>query len=385
MQPAAVSIVRCDGYENETVYERVKQAVDLVGGIGAFVSRNDRVLIKPNLLVAKTPDRAALTHPAVLEAAIRLVLEAGAKPLVGDSPALGSARACAEKGGFSPVLKKYGVPLLACEKPVTVKSPDAAFKTFEVAKDALEVDAIINLPKLKTHGQMVMTMAVKNTFGLVPGVRKTQWHLRVGNKPAHFARMLVDLHYRVAPVLSIMDAVTAMEGNGPGSGDPVDLGLIIAGADASAIDAVSCGIVGLDPSLLYTLVEAKKARLGMTDLSRITVRGEKIEDVSVTGFRFPPTGPVITAMPAALSRIARRILTPRPVIIPETCTRCGRCEKICPARAITGPPPSRRRAAMPPGRMAIDYSACIRCFCCQEICPEGAVAIRTGWFIRNRI
>jgi uncharacterized protein (DUF362 family) len=385
MRPTAVSIVRCDGYENETVYGRVKQAVDFVGGIGAFVSRDDRVLIKPNLLVAKTPDRAALTHPAVLEAAIRLVLEAGAKPLVGDSPALGSARACAEKGGFSPVLKKYGVPLLACEKPAIVKSPDAAFKTFEVAKDALEVDAIINLPKLKTHGQMVMTMAVKNTFGLVPGVRKTQWHLRVGNKPAHFARMLVDLHYRVAPVLSIMDAVTAMEGNGPGSGDPVDLGLIIAGADASAIDAVSCGIVGLDPSLLYTLVEAKKARLGITDLSRIAVRGERIEDVSVTGFHFPPTGPVITAMPAALSRIARRILTPRPVIIPETCTRCGRCEKICPARAITGPPPSRRRAAMPPGRMAIDYSACIRCFCCQEICPEGAVTIRTGWFIRNKI
>jgi uncharacterized protein (DUF362 family)/Pyruvate/2-oxoacid:ferredoxin oxidoreductase delta subunit len=384
MRPEAVSIVRCDGYENETVYGRVKQAVDLVGGIGAFISKNDRVLIKPNLLVAKPPDRAALTHPAVLEAAIRLVLEAGAKPLVGDSPALGSARACAEKGGFGPVLKKYGVPLLACEKPATIKSPDAAFKTFEVAKDALEVDAIINLPKLKTHGQMVMTMAVKNTFGLVPGVRKTQWHFRVGNNPAHFARMLVDLHYRVAPVLSIMDAVTAMEGNGPGSGDPVDLGLVIAGADASAIDAVSCGIVGLDPSLLYTLVEAKKARLGITDLSRITVQGEKIEDVSVTGFHFPPTGPLITAMPATLSRIARRILTPRPIIIPETCTRCGRCEKICPARAITGPP-SRRRAAMPPGRMVIDYSACIRCFCCQEICPEGAVTIRTGWFIRNKI
>ena len=385
MRPAEVSIVRCDGYENEIVYGRVKQAVDLVGGIGAFVSRNDRVLIKPNLLVAKTPDRAALTHPAVLEAAIRLVLEAGAKPLVGDSPALGSARACAEKGGLTPVLKKYGVPLLACEKPATIKNPDGAFKTFEVAKDALDIDKIINLPKLKTHGQMVMTMAVKNTFGLVPGVRKTQWHFRVGNNPAHFARMLVDLHYRVAPVLSIMDAVTAMEGNGPGSGDPVDLGLIVAGADASAIDAVSCGIVGLDPSLLYTLVEAKKAGLGTADLSHITVRGEKLEDVSVTGFRFPPTGPVITAMPAALSRIARRILTPRPVIIPETCTRCGRCEKICPARAITGPPPSRRRAAMPPGRMAIDYSACIRCFCCQEICPEGAVTIRTGWFIRNKI
>jgi uncharacterized protein (DUF362 family)/ferredoxin len=385
MPQTAVSIVRCDGYENETVYENVKKAVDLIGGIGAFVSRNDRVLIKPNLLVAKTPDRAALTHPAVLEAAIRLVLEAGATPLVGDSPALGSAKGCAEKGGLGPVLKKYGVPLLACEKPATIKNPGGAFVSYEVARDALEVDKIINLPKLKTHGQMVMTMAVKNTFGLVPGVRKTQWHFRIGNNPPHFARMLLDLHYRVAPVLSVMDAVTAMQGNGPGSGDPTDLGLIVAGADASAVDAVSCRIVGLDPTLLYTLAEAKKAGRGTTGLSEITVLGRPLRDVSVTGFRFPATGPLISVIPPAFTRIARRILAPRPAILSERCIECGRCEKICPARAITGPPPAERRAAVPPGRMTIDYAACIRCFCCQEICPEGAVAIRTGWFIRNRI
>jgi uncharacterized protein (DUF362 family)/ferredoxin len=384
MSTATVSVVSCDGYEQETTYAKMKEAVDLLGGIGTFVSRNDRVLIKPNILVAKTPDRAALTHPAVLEAAIRLVLEAGGKPLVGDSPALGSTSACAQKGGFGPVLKKYGVPLLKCEKPAVIKNPDGAFKTFEVARDALEVDRIINLPKLKTHGQMIMTMAVKNTFGLVPGVRKTQWHFRIGNNPTHFARMLVDLHYRIAPVLSIMDGITAMQGNGPGSGDPVDLGLIIAGADASAIDVVSSRIVGLDPMLLYTLEQAKKAGRGTTELSAITVRGRPIKEVSVTGFRFPATGPLISAIPAVFTRAARRILTPRPVIIPDLCIECGRCEKTCPARAISGPPPSRRRAAMPPGRMAIDYTTCIRCFCCQEICPEGAVSIRTGWFIRNR-
>jgi ferredoxin len=225
---------------------------------------------------------------------------------------------------------------------------------------------------------------VKNIFGLIPGARKTQWHLRVGNNPAHFARMLVDLHYRMSPVLSIMDGVTAMEGNGPASGDPVDLGLVIAGADASAIDAVSCRIVGLDPSLLYTLAESRKARRGTSELSAVSVLGERLEDVSVEGFRFPPTGPVMSGMPAAVSRIARRVLTPRPVIIPDLCIECGRCEKTCPARAISGPPPSKRRAAMPPGRMTIDYTACIRCFCCQEICPEGAVTIRTGWFIRNK-
>jgi uncharacterized protein (DUF362 family)/Pyruvate/2-oxoacid:ferredoxin oxidoreductase delta subunit len=385
MPKAAVSVVRCDGYESEAVYRKVKQAVDLVGGIGAFVSRNDRVLIKPNLLMAKTPERAALTHPAVLEAAVRLVLEAGATPLVGDSPALGSARACAEKGGFGPVLKKYGVRLLACDEPAAVRNPGGAFASFEVARDALEADKIINLPKLKTHGQMIMTMAVKNTFGLVPGVRKTQWHFRIGNNPAHFARMLVELHYRTAPVLSVMDAVTAMQGNGPGSGDPVDLGLIVAGADAAAVDAVSCRIVGLDPSLLYTLTEAKKAGRGTTDLSEIAVPGSPLRDVSVSGFHFPATGPLISAIPPAFTRLARHILTPRPVIGSDRCTRCGRCEKICPARAITGPPPAGRREAAPKGSMTIDYAACIRCFCCQEICPEGAITIRTGWFIRNRV
>jgi len=385
MSTTTVSVIRCDGYENEAVYRAVKRAVDLVGGIEGFVSRNDRVLIKPNLLSAKTPDRAALTHPAVLEAVVRLVQEAGATPLVGDSPAIGSTRACAEKGGFGPVLKKYGVPLLPFERPAVIKNPAGALKTFERARAALEVDKIINLPKLKTHGQMIMTMAVKNTFGLVPGVRKTQWHLRIGNNPGHFARMLVDLHYKAAPVLSVMDAVVAMQGNGPGSGDPVDLGLIVAGADASAIDAVTCRIVGLTPSLLYTLAEAKRAGRGTTDLSAITVLGENLHDVSVSGFRFPPTGPLISGIPPVFTRITRRILTPRPVIGPDRCTECGRCEKICPAGAITGPPTATRRAAAPPGRMVIDYTACIRCFCCQEICPEGAITIRTGWFIRNRV
>jgi uncharacterized protein (DUF362 family)/NAD-dependent dihydropyrimidine dehydrogenase PreA subunit len=388
MSSTQVSVVRCDGYESEAVYRKAKEAVDLVGGMGAFVSRGDRVLIKPNLLSARTPDRAVLTHPAVVEAAIRLVVEAGGTPLVGDSPSIGSARSCAQKGEILPVLERYGVPLLSCETVAVVKNPDGAFKTFEVAKDALSVDKIINLPKLKTHGQMVMTLAVKNTFGLIPGARKTQWHLRTGNRPDHFARMLVDLHYLMRPVLSIIDGIMAMQGNGPGSGDPVDMGLVIAGADASAVDHVISRIVGLDPSLLYTLVEARKAGLGTVDPSRIEVRGERLGDVSVEGFIFPPTGPLMGGVPAGITRIARRILTPRPVMIPELCIECGRCEKVCPARAITGPPPQAKRRAdkrsRTPGRMTIDYDRCIRCFCCQEICPEGAIQIRTGWFIRNK-
>jgi uncharacterized protein (DUF362 family)/ferredoxin len=348
------------------------------------------VLLKPNLLSPKAPETAALTHPTVLDAAIRLVKEAGGVPLVGDSPAYSAVSSCLKKGEMLPVLEKHGVQLLPFETSTEIRNPDGAFKVFEVAEDALDVDKIINLPKLKTHGQMVMTLAVKNMFGVVVGGRKSQWHLRVGDKPRQFARMIVDLHYRVEPVLSIMDAVTAMEGNGPGSGDPVDLGLFIAGSDASAVDTVACRIVGLDPSLLYTLAEAKRAGLGITSYSDIQVLGENIEDVSVEGFKFPPTMPLTAGIPGFLTRVARRILTPRPIIDDEQCVMCGRCEEICAARAISReeagnmPAVTRSGKKRPPGRMSIDYNRCIRCFCCQEICPEGAITIKTGWFPRTR-
>jgi len=363
-----VSIIKCDDYDTEDVYLKVKESVDLLGGIKKFVSRGDRVLIKPNMLSAKPPESAVQTHPAVIEAAIRLVIDAGAIPLVGDSPGIGSSKSCAEKGGFSPILEKYGTELLKFNDAVTVKNPDGTFKVFEIARDILEVDKIINLPKPKTHGQMVMTMAVKNTFGAVVGAKKTQWHLKVGNSPAKFARMLLDLHYMLNPTLSIMDAITAMEGNGPGSGDPVDLGLIFAGADATAIDAAASSVVGLDTSLLYTLSEAKRMGIGGTDISEIDVQGERIDDVLVSGFKFTPTGPIMGRTPAIITRIARRALTPRPVINHDICTMCRQCEKICSAKVIK----------KSKGRMTIDYHNCIRCFCCQEICPEGAITIRRG-------
>jgi len=389
MTDARVSLVRCDEYRKDLVYRKMKEAVDLVGGMGAYVSPGERVLLKPNLLSPKAPDAAALTHPTVLEAVIRLVKEEGAIPLVGDSPAYSAALSCLKKGELLPVLEQYNVEILPFETSTELKNPTGAFKVFEVAEDALSVDKIINLPKFKTHGQMAMTLAVKNMFGVVVGGRKSQWHLRVGDKPRQFARMIVDLHYLVKPALSILDAVTAMEGNGPGSGNPVDLGLLIAGADASAVDTVACQIVGLDPSLLYTLAEAKKAGMGITSPSDIQVLGEKIENVSVEGFTFPPTMPLTAGVPGFLTRVARRVLTPRPIIDLDQCIMCGRCEEICAARAISReeventPAVTRSGKKRPPGKMSIDYHTCIRCFCCQEICPEGAITIKTGWFPRT--
>jgi len=367
---ARVSLTRCDDYSLEEVYKKVGQAVDLLGGIGKFVSKGEGVLIKPNMLSAKPPKKAVQTHPAVVEATVRLVVDAGGVPMIGDSPAIGSLASCLSKGEFLPVIEKYNVKVLKFDEPVTLNNPEGMFKSFKVAREITEVDKIINVPKLKTHGQMVMTMAVKNLFGAVVGARKTQWHLKVGNHPEKFARMLLDLHYLINPALSIMDAITAMEGNGPGSGDPVDLGLIFAGSDASAVDAVAARVVGLDPSLLYTLAVAKREGMGVADFVDVKVVGERVEEVSVDGFKFPPTGPILGGVPSVISRIARRTLTPRPVVDHDACIVCGQCIEICSAKAITESD----------GRINIDYNKCIRCFCCQEICPEGAIQIRTGFF-----
>ena len=369
-----VSVIKCDDYNSNNVYQRVAESVDLLGGMGKFVSKGESVLIKPNMLSAKPPEKAVQTHPAVVEAVVRLVIDAGGTPMIGDSPAIGSLNACIQKGGFAPIIEKYGLKNLKFDEAVDLNNPDGMFKSFRVAREITEVDKIINVPKLKTHGQMVMTMAVKNLFGAIVGARKSQWHLKVGNHPEKFARMLLDLHYRINPVLSIMDGIVAMEGNGPGSGDPIDLGLIFAGSDATAIDEIACRIVGLDPSLVYTLQVAKKEGIGIADFSKIEVVGEKIEDVSVSGFKFPPTGQILGGMPTVVTRIMRRALTPRPVIDHDMCILCGKCVEICGAKVISETDK----------KLYIDYNNCIRCFCCQEICPEGAIEIKTGVLSNRR-
>ena len=369
-----VSVIKCNDYNSDDVYQRVVESVGHLGGIEKFVSKGESVLIKPNMLSAKPPDKAVQTHPAVVEAVVRLVIDAEGIPMIGDSPAIGSLNACIQKGGFAPIIKKYGLKTLKFDEPVDLKNPVGMFKSFRVAREVTEVDKIINVPKLKTHGQMIMTMAVKNIFGTIVGARKSQWHLKVGNHPDKFARMLLDLHYLINPVLSIMDAIVAMEGNGPGNGDPVNLGLIFAGSDATAIDEIACRIVGLGPSLVYTLQVAKKEGIGFTDLAKIEVVGEKIEDVSVSGFKFPPTGKILGGMPTVVTRIVRRTLTPRPVINHDRCILCKKCVEICSAKAIS----ELAEMADKDKKLNIDYNKCIRCFCCQEICPEGAINIKTG-------
>ena len=199
-----VSIIKCTDYDDAKVFTAVKEAVDLVGGITKFVKPGDVVLLKPNLLAGKSPEQGVTTHPAILRAALRLVKEAGGIMKVGDSSALGNTEKNAERAGYATICDEFGAEFVELKTPVNLKNPDGlVFKRMEVAKEAIECDTIINLPKMKTHAQMYLTLGVKNLFGCIPGKRKLQWHLSAGIDTLGFASMLIDLMALVKPKLNI--------------------------------------------------------------------------------------------------------------------------------------------------------------------------------------
>ncbi|MFQ5900877.1 MAG: DUF362 domain-containing protein [Thermodesulfobacteriota bacterium] len=374
-----VSLQKCKDYDRNRVYASVKSSIDLLGGMGRFVKNGENILIKPNLLFGKPPEMATTTHPSVVEAIIRLVREEGGAPVVGDSPGVGSAVKVASKAGIKTVCDRLGVNLIDFKESVRVENPDGkTFKNFVIAKEVLEADAIINLPKLKTHAQMFMTLGVKNLFGCIIGRRKAQWHSAAGRDRDAFARMLIDLYRLIHPRLTIMDGIISMEGNGPGSGDPRWLGLLFAASDCIAMDRVITEVVGAKRDDLFTTKVAGEDSLGETSLNSIDVLGEKITDVRVRDFRFPPLIRVdgFASIPSFIQDYLRDSFAPKPVINNKHCTLCKRCVNICPPNCIT----CKKDAII-----EINYDSCIRCFCCQEICPEGAIAARVGWLGRLMI
>ncbi|MEK7850588.1 MAG: DUF362 domain-containing protein, partial [Deltaproteobacteria bacterium] len=172
-----VVLKRCPDYDPEKVYNSIAESVELLGGISSFVKRGEKLLLKPNLLSAKAVEKAVTTHPAVIEAVIRLVKDSGAKPFIGDSPGIGSAEQVAAKSGIKKVADRYGVQIVNLSDGIQVENRKGKmFKRLDLSKTAYEADGIINLPKLKTHVMMTMTLGVKNLFGCVPGKRKISWH-----------------------------------------------------------------------------------------------------------------------------------------------------------------------------------------------------------------
>jgi uncharacterized protein (DUF362 family)/Pyruvate/2-oxoacid:ferredoxin oxidoreductase delta subunit len=366
MTSEPVVLQRCGSYDAEAVRGAVTDALQPLGGMARFVSRGDRVLLKPNLVFGRAPEAAVNTHPAVVRAVGELVRDCGGTILLGDSPGVGTARKAARACGIEAAVEELGgsiVEFTVGEDATDDAAGSVALGTREMARELAEADLLLNLPKFKTHVLAGLTLAVKNCFGLVVGPRKFQWHYRAGHDQDLFARMLVDVCRRAAPGLNILDAVVGMEGEGPTSGTPRPMGFLAAAADPFAMDAVCARIAGLAPADLSTLRAAGAD--GSQSWEDPPVAGAGVEELRITDLAFPQKRSFRDMGPAFLSNFMRGWFTGRPAAVDRLCTGCGTCARICPASAIE----------MRQKRPAIDTSACIRCYCCHELCPEHAMTI----------
>jgi len=365
----SVSIVTCQTYQEEMVYQKVKEAVDLLGGIKNFVSPEEKILLKPNLAIGRPPEKCVTTHPLVVKAIALLVKEAGATPLIGDSPMLGSAEKAANKCGIEEIARELGINIVEFE-PITMQNPEGKiFTSLTIGKIIKEVDRVINLPKLKTHAFTLLTLSVKNMLGCIPGSRKGQWHVKTYKAgKEYFAQLLLDLNLLVNPVLTIVDGVIAMEGMGPGFGDPRHLGLFIAGTDGVAVDRIISEIINVEPAHSPILKVAIEKGYGIGKLEEIDIVGEKLNDVRVVDFKLPHKEEVFERMPNIFKKFLKAQLTIHPVINQEECEVCEMCLRTCPMNCIS----SENE------KLKIDEHECIQCLCCLEICPHGAIDLTPG-------
>jgi len=367
-----VSLVKCKDYEQARVDVAIAEALGLVGGIRQYVRPGDRALLKINLLAGAAPEKAVTTHPAVVRAIIGQVRAAGAIPLVGDCsghegpPNPGRYYSACRQSGIEQVCEEEGVELVHLSaESVEVENPQGrVFKHFTLAKEAVDADVLINLPKLKTHGLTLFTGGVKNNFGCLPGLLKAQMHLRAQGVE-DFSQSLVDLLLAVQPTLTVMDGVVGMDGDGPRNGRPRQIGAILASADPVALDAVACEMVGIKPMMVPTTRLAHEQGVGVGDLAQIEVLGEPLEAMRVADFRLS-SGSASLFRATGLLRFLQGMLLAKPVLVTERCKGCWVCVEHCPAGALS------KDGRLP----AFDYGKCIRCYCCQELCPNDAIELR---------
>ena len=373
----AVALIPLDSYDQSRVDAAVRQGVELLGGIRQFVSPEDKILLKPNLLARALPQKAITTHPAVFSAVCRLLREEGYDHLsYGDSPGNPTTTPdkAAEGAGIAKAAAAYGLEKADFASGSIVSYPEGkTARSFYLCKGVQEADAVINVCKMKTHALERITGAVKNLYGCITGVNKATGHAAYPNSEV-FADMLADLCMCVRPRLHIMDGIVAMEGNGPTSGTPVAMNVLLFSADPVALDAVFASLVHLDPAAVPTCVSGANAGLGVMDegsIDVITPEGtltlaeaqrrygkpdfDVFRGVITKGFlfKFMPLLP---------------FLQNRPKVDLKKCVACGVCEESCPV--------PEKAVHSGHGKKAVyDYKKCIRCYCCQEMCPVKAIEV----------
>jgi uncharacterized protein (DUF362 family)/Pyruvate/2-oxoacid:ferredoxin oxidoreductase delta subunit len=346
-------------------YENVREAVDRAFALFPLEFSGKKVLIKPNVLRGSEVREGITTHPAVLRAVVEKVeILKPASIVVGDNPGVfsyGQNEASFEKTGLTEAAKGYYQNIGIDSQPMDFNPEFMA--TVGLSRAVLEADILISLPKFKTHGLTVISGAIKNSYGFLPGAQKAKLHKAAG-APVRFHELLVDVFRLRVPDLFIMDAVVGMEGNGPASPDLRDIGLILASDNAVALDAVMAFMMGCEPGRLRFLQKAKEAGLGDYDLSTIEVMGEL---KPIPDFKLPPLGGEAISGNTAVREFMESRIRVRPQVDPESCTSCGTCIDHCAVSAL-----SMNENDLP----QVDADTCITCFCCQEMCPEKAITLR---------
>ena len=368
---AKVALARCTGYDDaEALRVCVDDLLANLGGIGEFVKPGQTVLIKPNLLLAAAPAAAVTTHPAVAREVIRLLKRQGAHVVVGDSPAAaGNIDEIWRQTGFGALCEAEAVPLINLEKagsvPMLVNG-----RSFSIARPVLDADLVLNMPKIKTHVLTVLTGAVKNMYGAVPGLQKTRLH-KLYPRPREFGELIAAIHSAVRPGLTIADAIVAMDGNGPSAGTPVGVGWLAASSDAAALDLAVCRLLGIDHRTVPYFRPLQKLQLCASGPEAVELLGD-----DPTGFPSPPFRTPSTLryrlIPQWLVRCIRPHIWIHPRIGPS-CARCGKCVQACPVGALTF---AMNRSPV------FDETRCIECCCCHEICPQHAIEMLDSPLLR---
>lgn len=365
MENYDVAVVRCKTYNVEAVKPALEEAVNAVNGLD-FVMPGMKIIIKPNLVSFKKPDAAATTHPALLEALVEMLLARGADVTIGDSPggphSLPLLNRVYTATGMDR-LEKLGAKLNRNMNEKTVDFPEGkVLKNFTYTEYLDEADAIIDFCKLKSHGMLGMSAAVKNLFGTIPGLKKPEVHYKFQND-AEFADMLVDLNEYFKPRLAICDAVVGMEGNGPTAGTPRQIGAIIASKSTYYADVVGAELIGMNIDGLPTLQAAYERGFAPASSKNLRVYGD-IRALTVDDFKAPPVrGLSFMRKGNVLHFISKAALEHKPTLKKRLCVGCGECARMCPAKAIE----------MKNKKPHINREKCIRCFCCQEFCPRAAM------------
>lgn len=373
-----VVLLPCREYDEEKIHMLLKQGLDFLGGVETLIPKDAKILLKPNLLKKAEVEKAVITHPVVVGAFAGILRESGYENIVlADSCGHGTAQAVIRGTGMDTYLEKYHIPAVDYSEGVKTAYPQGVqAKEFILPKELLEQDCVISLSKMKTHALERITGAVKNSYGFVYGFHKAKGHMQYPSADS-FARMLIDLNKCVAPKLYVMDGIVAMEGNGPGSGDPVPMNILLMSTDPVALDSVFSRLVYLKPEMVPTNYHGEKMGLGTWKEEEITLltpdgeisMAEAVKKYGNPDFNVDRTevrNNIWTRMAGALN-----IFQKKPYIEADKCVRCGICVQSCPVpgKAVD----FRKGKDKPP---VYDYKKCIRCFCCQEMCPKKAIKVK---------